>query len=159
MMLFDKLYKGNFLNYLKVLIIGLLAFGFSACEERSKTDVAKVHWDRDMCARCVMVVSDRQNTTQVRDPKTGKKYMFDDIGCTVLWFKEENIEWKDEAIIWITEVNTGEWINARTAFYDTENITPMAYGFSAHRTKETIKDTQEIVDYNEVVKRVLIIGK
>ena len=136
-----------------------MAFGFSACEEKSKTDVAKVHWDRDMCARCVMVVSDRQNTTQARDPHTGKKYMFDDIGCMVLWFKEENIEWKDKAVVWITDVNTGEWINARTAFYDTENITPMAYGFSAHKTKETIKDGQEIVDYNEVVKRVLIIGK
>ena len=82
-----------------ILSIGLL---FTGCEEKSKTDVAKVHWDRDMCARCVMVVSDRKNTAQVRDPKTGKKYMFDDIGCTILWFKEENISWKDTAIIWIT---------------------------------------------------------
>lgn len=147
------------MNYFRFLIIGSLVFLFSACEEKSKTDVAKVHWDRDMCARCVMVVSDRQNTTQVRDPKTGKKYMFDDIGCMVLWFKEENIEWKDKAIVWVTDINTGEWINARTAFYDTENITPMAYGFSAHKTKATIKGGQEIVDYNEVVKRVLIIGK
>lgn len=147
------------MKYIKFLVVGLLAFGFSACEEKSKTDVAKVHWDRDMCARCVMVVSDRQNTTQVRDPQTGKKYMFDDIGCAILWFKEDSIEWKENAIIWITDVNSGEWINARTAFYDTENITPMAYGFSAHKIKDTIKGEQEIVDYNEVVKRVLIIGK
>jgi len=147
------------LNYFRFLIIGSLVFLFSACEKKSTSDVAPVHWDRDMCARCVMVVSDRHNTTQVRDPRTGQKYMFDDIGCMVLWFKEENIDWKDEAVIWITDVNTGEWINARTAFYDTENITPMAYGFSAHKSKDTIKDGQEIVDYNEVVKRVLIIGK
>ncbi len=129
------------------------------CEERSKTDVVKVHWDRDMCARCVMVVSDRKNTTQVRDPKTGKKYMFDDIGCTILWFQDENIEWKDQAIIWITDSQTGEWINARTAFYDTENITPMAYGFSAHRTKESIKEGQEVIDYKELSRRVIKIGK
>ena len=147
------------MNYFKLLIIGLMAFGFSACEEKSKTDVAEVHWDRDMCARCVMVVSDRHNTTQVRDPQTGRTYMFDDIGCMALWFKEENVVWKDRAIIWITDVNTGEWINARTAFYDTQNITPMAYGFSAHKTKDSIKDGQEIVDYDEVIKRVLIIGK
>ena len=147
------------MNYFKLLVIGLMAFGFLACEEKSKTDVAEVHWDRDMCARCVMVVSDRHNTTQVRDPKTGRTYMFDDIGCMALWFKEENIEWKDRAIIWITDVNTGEWINARTAFYDTQNITPMAYGFSAHKTKDTIEDGQEIVGYDEVIKRVLIIGK
>ncbi|RLA83476.1 MAG: hypothetical protein DRG78_04265 [Epsilonproteobacteria bacterium] len=136
-----------------------MAFGFLACEEKSKTDVAEVHWDRDMCARCVMVVSDRHNTTQLRDPQTGKTYMFDDIGCMALWFKEENIAWKDRAIIWITDVDTGEWINARTAFYDTQNITPMAYGFSAHKTKDSIKNGEEIVDYDEVIRRVLIIGK
>ncbi len=147
------------MNYLKILIVGLLAFSFVACEKKDKSGIAKVHWDRDMCARCVMVVSDRHNTTQARNPQTGKKYMFDDIGCMVLWFEEDKIEWKDDAIVWITDVNTGEWINAKTAFYDTENITPMAYGFSAHKSKATIKEGQEIVDYNEVVKRVIKIGK
>jgi len=141
---------------LTALTIGLI---FTGCEEAPKSEIAKVHWDRDMCARCVMVVSDRKNTTQVKDPNTGKKYMFDDIGCAVLWFKDEKISWKDQAVIWITDVNTGEWIDARTAFYDTENITPMAYGFSAHKTKATIKQGQEIVDYEELSKRVIKIGK
>ncbi|MCK5110507.1 MAG: hypothetical protein KAQ94_03225 [Arcobacteraceae bacterium] len=151
------------MNLIKLIIltIGILFFSlsFSGCEKKIESGVAKVHWDRDMCARCVMVVSDRKNTTQVRHPDTGKKYMFDDIGCAVLWFKEEKLDWKDRAKIWITDVNTGKWIDARTAFYDTENITPMAYGFSAHATKDTIKKGQEIIDYNEVVKRVIKIGK
>ena len=147
----------------KILLLFTIYFSLLAistgCKERSKTDVAKVHWDRDMCARCVMVVSDRKNTTQVRNPKNGKKYMFDDIGCTVLWFKEENIEWSNQAIIWITDVNTGKWIDARMAFYDTENITPMAYGFSAHKRKNTIKEGQEIVNFDELSRRVIKIGK
>ena len=147
------------MNYFKVLIFGFLVLGFSACEKESTTGVAKVHWDRDMCSRCVMVVSDRHNTTQVRDPQSGKKYMFDDIGCMALWFKEEKISWSDKAVVWITDVNTGEWIDARKAFYDTENVTPMAYGFSAHKTKDTIKQGQEIVDYDEVLRRVIKIGK
>ena len=141
-----------------ILFFSLL-IALTGCKERSKTDVAKVHWDRDMCSRCIMVVSDRKNTTQVRDPKTGKKYMFDDIGCAILWFKEDKITWKDKAVIWITDLSTGEWINARTAFYDTENITPMAYGFSAHKTKITIKKGQEIIDFEELTKRVIKIGK
>ena len=145
------------LLWLVATLFSLLSI--SGCEERSKTDVAKVHWDRDMCARCVMVVSDRQNTTQIRDPKTGKKYMFDDIGCAILWFKDENITWKDQAIIWITDLKTGKWIDARKAFYDTENITPMAYGFSAHKTKETVKEGQEIIDFSELSRRVIKIGK
>jgi len=144
---------------IKLFFSFLLLIILIGCEERSKTDVSKVHWDRDMCARCVMVVSDRENTTQVRDPKTGRTYMFDDIGCTILWFKDEKIEWRDQAKIWITDVNSGEWIDARTAFYDTENITPMAYGFSAHKSKNTIKEGQEIIDFEEVSKRVIKIGK
>ena len=144
-----------------VLTIGILssAVVFSGCEKKIESGVAKVHWDRDMCARCVMVVSDRHNTTQVQNPKTGKHYMFDDIGCAILWFKDEKIKWKDNAIIWITDVNTGKWIDARIAFYDTLNITPMAYGFSAHKTKDTIKEGQEIVDFNELSRRVIKIGK
>ncbi len=142
----------------------LTILSFSGCEKKSTTAVSKVHWDRDMCARCVMVVSDRMNTVQVKNPDTGKKYMFDDIGCTILWFKEENIEWKDRAAIWITDHSTGKWIDARTAFYDTHNVTPMAYGFCAHDSKESIRATEkgadeEIIDYDEVVRRVIKIGK
>jgi len=142
----------SFIFVLSILI-------FTGCEETKKDGVAKVHWDRDMCARCVMVVSDRKNTAQTRDPNTGKAYMFDDIGCMILWFKEEKIPWKDKAKIWITDVNTGKWIDARTAYYDTTNITPMAYGFSAHKTKESIKKGEEIIDFDEMAKRVIKIGK
>ncbi len=137
----------------------LLTLSFSGCEKKSTTAVSKVHWDRDMCARCVMVVSDRMNTVQVKNPDTGKKYMFDDIGCMVLWFKEENATWQDSAVIWITDNSTGKWINAKTAFYTTHNVTPMAYGFGAHADRASIKESEEVVDYNEVVKRVLKIGK
>jgi len=145
--------------YIKLLLVALSVLTFSACEKKDMSGVAKVHWDRDMCARCVMVVSDRHNTTQARNPKTGKKYMFDDIGCMALWFEEENIMWRESAIVWITDVNTGEWIDAKKAYYDTENITPMAYGFSAHKSKQSIKEGQEIVDYDEVLRRVIKIGK
>ena len=144
---------------IRFLLLGFMLVFTLGCEKKIDRGVATVHWDRDMCARCVMVVSDRHNTTQVINPNNGKKYMFDDIGCMVLWFDDEHIKWKDEAIIWITDVTTGEWINARKAYYDTNNITPMAYGFSAHKSKDTIKKDQEIVDFNEVVKRVRKIGQ
>ena len=143
------------MNYFKFLIGIFLVFSFNACEKKSTTDVAKVHWDRDMCARCVMVVSDRHNTTQARDPKTGKQYMFDDIGCMALWFNEEKISWSKEAIIWITDVKTAKWIDAKKAYYTTENVTPMAFGFSAYKSKDSIKDAKEIITYGEVINRVL----
>ena len=136
-----------------------LTLTISGCEQESKTAVSEVHWDRDMCARCVMVVSDRMNTVQVKNPDTGKKYIFDDIGCMILWFKDENITWQDRAVIWVTDNSTGKWIDARKAFYDTHNVTPMAYGFCAHADKDSIEDAKEVVRYEEVVKRVIAIGK
>ena len=131
----------------------------AGCEQKSKTQIHEVHFDRDMCARCAMVISDRKNTAQAINPHTGKYYLFDDIGCMILWFNDENIGWKDEALIWVTDAKSGKWIDARKAFYDTENITPMAYGFSAHASKDDIAKGQEIIDYNEVVKRVKAIGR
>lgn len=137
----------------------LLTLTFSGCEKKSTTALSEVHWDRDMCARCVMVVSDRTNAVQVKNPDTGKSYMFDDIGCMVLWFKEEKTPWQDRAVIWITDNGNGKWIDARKAFYSTHNITPMAYGFGAHLQREAIENNKEVVSYEEVVKRVLIVGK
>ena len=136
----------------------ILTLSFDGCEKKSTTAVAEVHWDRDMCARCVMVVSDRVNTVQVRNPDTGKTYMFDDLGCAVLWFEEEKIAWKNKAVIWINDNQTGRWINARTAFYDADNITPMDYGFAAHKEKSGIKKGKEVLSFKEVEKRILKMG-
>ena len=142
-----------------LLVVLFIALTFLGCEKKITTDLHDVHWDRDMCKRCAMVVSDRKHTAQVINPADGRSYMFDDIGCWILWVQEDKVEWEKEAVIWITDGNTGEWINARTAFYNTENITPMAYGFMAHKNKEDIKSGEEIVQYPEVRKRVIKIGK
>ncbi len=135
------------------LTIGVL-LSFSACEREVSTELKKVHWDRDMCERCKMVVSDRTHAVQVINMKTGRSYMFDDIGCTILWFDDEKIEWAPQAKIWITDVVTGKWTDARTALYDTNNITPMAYGFAAHENNSTIKVGEEILDFTEITRRI-----
>ncbi len=147
-------------HFFLLLTVTFSILSFSGCDKKAvSTQPAEAHWDRDMCTRCAMVVSDRDNTTQVINPANGKVYMFDDIGCMVLWFENEKIPWKDKAVIWITDAKTGKWIDARTAYYDTENITPMAYGFSAHKSKDDIAKNQEIVDFNEVFKRVKKFGR
>ena len=129
----------------------LLLIGFNGCEKKQiTTELQEVHWDRDMCERCKMVTSDRHHAVQVINPKTGKAYMFDDIGCAVLWFDEEKIAWKDQAKVWMTDVDTGTWIDARDAFYDADNVTPMAYGYAAHAKKENIPEGKTIVKYNDL---------
>ena len=141
------------MNVVKLLFLSLLLLSFNGCEKKKiTTELHEVHWDRDMCARCKMVTSDRHHAVQVINPKNGKAYMFDDIGCTLLWFDDEKISWKDQAKIWITDVDSKKWIDARTAYYDADNITPMAYGFAAHASKEHLKNS---IAYEALFKKVL----
>ena len=129
------------------------------CDSQLNTQPIAIHWDRDMCERCKMVLSDRKFATQVVNPENAKHYLFDDIGCAVLWFKEAKIAWNEKAIIWVNDARNGEWIDARNAWYDVENVTPMGYGFGAHKTKEALQDGDEVIDFAEMSRRVIKIGK
>jgi len=135
-----------------------LFFGFSGCEKKSIAGVQKMHWDRDMCERCKMAISERKFAAQIIAPKTGKAYKFDDLGCAVLWLKEEKIPWADQAIIWITDAKTGTWMDARKAKYIEGAITPMAYGFAAY-SDATLPKASQVFDYTYVAKHIEVIEK
>ena len=148
------------MNVAKLLFFSLfLIFNFNGCEKKKiSTELHEVHWDRDMCERCKMAVSERKYAVQIIDPKTGKNYKFDDIGCAVLWMDEEKIPWKDRAIIWITDLKTGEWIDARKAKYVEGSITPMAYGFAAYN-EQTLPKNSYVMDYAAVAEKIREIEK
>jgi hypothetical protein len=136
-----------------------LAMGLGGCSKKSyDNEAAKMHWDRDMCERCKMAISERKYAVQAIDPVTHKVYKFDDIGCLVLWFEEGKIPWQDQAKIWITDAKNGEWIDARTARYTDDSITPMAYGFAAH-TDKTFPQGHTERDYDYAVKKIIEIEK
>ncbi len=107
----------------------------SACSGDPGTGPKEVKWDRDTCERCRMVLSDRHSSAQVRfhppDKKSSKVVVFDDFGCAVLWLEDK--PWKDDprTEVWITDLRTGDWINARQATYVPGMLTPMAYGLGA----------------------------
>ncbi len=137
------------------LVTALMFAGMlGGCEKKSPDSVEKMHWDRDMCERCKMAISERKFAVQAVDPKTHKHYKFDDIGCMVLWFKEENIPWADTATLWITDGRTGEWIDARRAVYGTGAITPMGFGFIAYKSADE-SPGGELIGYDEVRRRIL----
>jgi len=135
-----------------------ILFGFSGCDRKPSGAAQQMHWDRDMCERCKMAISERKFAVQIIDPKTGKDYKFDDIGCAVLWLDEEKIPWRDQAIIWITDAKTGKWINARKAYYIDGAITPMAYGLAAYG-KDTLPLRAHPVNFSEAVKRIRRVEK
>ncbi|QDF28180.1 nitrous oxide reductase accessory protein NosL [Halarcobacter anaerophilus] len=143
-------------NILNTGILVVLIMVFMACEKKDSNNPHEMHWDRDMCVRCKMVISNRKHAVQVINPESNKVYKFDDLGCAIKWFRENDIGWEDNAKIWITDVKSGKWIDAKKAYYDTTHNTPMAYGFSANEKKQSITDnTSEVLDFNEVKKRIL----
>jgi len=143
----------------KLFAIISIIFLITACEKKISHEHQEVHWDRDMCDRCRMVISERKHSVQIINKELGKAYKFDDIGCAISWFKEEKISWKDNSKIWITDVNTKKWIDARTAFYDTSHNTPMGYGFSANENKDKINKDSEVLNFEEISRRILNRGR
>lgn len=108
-----------------------------ACSGDTGTGPKAVRWDRDACERCRMVLSDHAHAAQIRYTPAGKQRsvvaLFDDIGCATLWLEDK--PWREDpgTQIWVTDHNTGEWIDARIATYVTGDLTPMEYGLGAQR--------------------------
>lgn len=134
-----------------MLLLSLISF--NGCEKKPVGAVQQMHWDRDMCERCKMAISERKFAVQIINPKNGKGYKFDDVGCAVLWMDEEKIPWKAQAIIWITDAKTGEWIDARKAKYVAGAITPMAFGFAAY-TEKTVPKGAQTLGFAAITKKI-----
>ena len=137
----------------KPILLIFTLFILFGCESRERGEPKKVHWDRDMCERCKMVLSDRKFASEIVNPQNNRVYYFDDIGCAILWLDEENIKWKDKAKIWVIGVKSGEWIDAKEALFSDDLITPMAYGLGAYK-KENFPKGKKALDYNGMVKKV-----
>ena len=105
----------------------------AACSNDPGTGPAEIKWDRDICNRCRMVVSDPHFAAQIRhlpECKRSRVDKFDDIGCAMLWLDQQTFKDDPSIEIWVADFRTGEWIDARTATYVTQNTTPMEYGLS-----------------------------
>lgn len=137
------------MKFPKLLLCFSLLF-LSGCNSEPETGPAKLIFDRDACERCRMLISDRFHAAQVRGGEKNKAYKFDDIGGAIIWLDEQT--WKDEpkTEVWVTHHETGEWINAKEAWYVQEKHTPMNYGFSAEAVK-----TDKAVDYTTMAKAVI----
>ncbi|MRI83813.1 MAG: hypothetical protein C6I00_05260 [Nitratiruptor sp.] len=133
------------MNLLRWIVLAVLLVG---CERNDWTkEPATLHWDRDLCARCKMAISDRKFAVEAVDEQ-GRVYKFDDIGCLVLWHKQEapNVRLVK---IWIKDAKSGEWIDGRQACYQKGFHTPMAYGYGALK-----EGNGSCLSFDEVVKAI-----
>ncbi len=114
--------------------ITLLALVLSACSGEPATGPEEVNWNRDACDHCRMMVSEPDFAAQVRyftDSSKSKVATFDDIGCAVVWLQESPWSEDERTEIWVVDHSSKEWINARTATFIPDRITPMNYGLGA----------------------------
>ncbi len=132
----------------------------AACSGDSGTGPGAVTWDRDACERCRMVLSDRRFAAQVRVPaeqegKRSRLHRFDDVGCAVLWLDQQPFKDRPGIEIWVTDHQSGEWIDARTAHYVRVRNTPMEYGLGAQRAPAggALDFRQAVLHVFEVEKR------
>ena len=122
-----------------LFIFATLTLGLSACSGEPETGPVEVKWDQNNCERCRMMLSDRNFAAQIRyfpEGKRSRAVKFDDIGCAVLWLKDQ--QWKDDpkTQIWVTDHRGGEWIDARKATYIGKNNSPMGYDLGAQAEAE-----------------------
>jgi len=85
--------------------------------------------DHFQCSECGMVIQDLRFASQVI-AADGKTWFFDDHGCMAVWVKQVNFQ--EEPKIWLRDLNSGEWVDAHSAWYSRTDSTPMLYGFGAY---------------------------
>jgi len=116
------------------LLPWVLMLMLAGCFNGPDTGPVEVEWEHDTCQRCSMVLADTFHGAQVRHRPTGegsKVYLFDDIGCALIWLEDK--DWRDDpgTEIWVNDYKTGAWIDARNAHYVGGQETPMLYGLGA----------------------------
>ena len=80
-------------------------------------------------SECGMIIDDLSYASQVVAPD-GKTWFFHDHGGMAAWLKTRPFQ--DQAVIWVHDLDSGSWIDGRSAWYSRTDVTPMLYGFGAH---------------------------
>lgn len=112
----------------------------------------------DACRSCRMTVSDRRFAAQIVAPGE-EPLFFDDIGCLRDYVKTASASVPSDAVAFVADHRTAEWIAAATAVF-TENralATPMASGLVAHRD-EASRDQDPAATGGRAVPAESVIG-
>jgi hypothetical protein len=139
-----------------------LAMSLSACGKNGlwPEGMVEIKWDRDTCARCSMVISDRRFAAQIRGGEKNTAFKFDDVGCAVFWLRDKLNEfpWMTAAATryWVADSTTkGErWLDPRSARYVGGKTSPMGYNYAAVAYPQA-----GAFDWQEMGQHVLALGK
>lgn len=133
----------------KLLFISIL-FVAIGCNNTVDQGPREINWDRDICVNCLMGMADQKYSVQSINAY-GDVLWYDDLGCLIQymgtndWIKYEG----ENAISWVGDCETGEWLQVEKAYYRYGDRTPMGYGYGALKIK-----TDSTYDYETTVKRI-----
>lgn len=77
--------------------------------------------------QCAMTIDNVDEAAQAVDP-AGRTWFFDDVGCLALWLDKNR--GRDQMLLWVRARDTGQWMDARQAWYCRDAETVMEYGFA-----------------------------
>jgi len=131
------------------IVFSLLLLSACGKQDNWPDGMLPIHWDRDTCAHCNMVISDSRFAVElVRPGEAALK--FDDIGCLIAWtnamrqkngtrpwWEETGTETGTKTRAWVADFNsvadkreTLRWLDARVARY-IERTSPMGHNLAA----------------------------
>ena len=116
-----------------VLLLGLF---FVGCDSSTSTV-------QPICPECNMPIPESKEYSSHIDYKT----YFDDMGCLILWTKEEG---KEPSSAMVFTKDTKQYIKATDAHYTINERTPMGYGFTAYENAQ-----EKSIKFNEMKLRML----
>ena len=129
------------------LIVALFITFFSGCEKKvliqkssdGKPVSFKLHTIQ--CPDCHMEVDTLKYSAQIIS-QNDTTYIFDDVGCMVLFIKKHKLDIKS---IWAYTHDTNKYIDATKLHYKLAEETPMEYGFCAYEYKKS-----DMMDYEQM---------
>ena len=124
-----------------VFTLSLLLLSFTACSSSQKESAS----ESKICPQCNMQLPVSNLNTAILE-KNSKKHYFDDIGCMILWAKDDKLPKKSR----IFTNDTHKYIEAEKLHYTFNEKTPMSYGFGAYEDQK-----EDTITFDEVVMRVL----
>ncbi len=133
-----------------VLLTISILFAFAACTKK-EAEPRAIIYDRDVCARCVMQLSDPRFVAQAVNKQTGENAVFEEMGCGVMWLEDHG--W-DNYTFYVADLKTGKWVKFDEAYFAIEYITPMAYGIVGMADKESLEEGKTLITKDEAYNRI-----
>lgn len=137
-------------KHLNLLIILSGIIVVSACTRTADQTPREINFDRDICINCLMGLADQKFSAQSINMRN-EVLWYDDLGCLVEYMKSP--DWEsyggEDAVSYIGDAATGEWLRVEDAWYVYGVDTPMGYGYAAYKEKK-----EGAFDFETTVQRI-----